>query len=82
LSPRTTWTRPSAGDGLLFAWNDATIPKLAQIINDERRFSDMPILADALMDAGCHNDEILSHWRQPGEHVRGCSVVDLILGKS
>jgi hypothetical protein len=42
----------------------------------------MPILADALEDAGCDNADILSHCRQPGAHVRGCWVVDLVLGKS
>ena len=46
-----------------------------------RDFSDMPILADALEDAGCTNRDILDHCRQPGEHVRGCWVVDLVLGK-
>jgi hypothetical protein len=42
----------------------------------------MPILADALQDAGCDNEDILNHCRQPGEHVRGCFVVDLLLGKA
>jgi hypothetical protein len=41
----------------------------------------MPILADALEDAGCDNADILNHCRQPGEHVRGCWVVDLVLGR-
>ena len=39
------------------------------------------ILADALEEAGCHDLDILAHCRQPGEHVRGCWVVDLLLGK-
>jgi hypothetical protein len=42
----------------------------------------MPILADALEDAECDNNDILNHCRLPGEHVRGCWVVDLVLGKS
>jgi hypothetical protein len=42
----------------------------------------LPIFADALEDAGCDNADILNHCRQPGEHVRGCWVVDLVLGKS
>lgn len=62
-------------------WNDGTVPKIAQAIYDERRFEDMPILADALEDAGCDNEEILRHCREPGEHARGCWVVDLLLGK-
>jgi hypothetical protein len=64
------------------AWNGGTILKVAQAIYDDRRFEDMPILADALEEAGCTNEGILSHCRGSGEHVRGCWVVDLILGKS
>jgi hypothetical protein len=63
------------------AWNDSTIPKIAQAIYEERAFDRMPILADALEDAGCDNADILRHCREPGEHVRGCWVVDLLLGK-
>ncbi len=40
-----------------------------------------PILADALDDAGCGSRPILDHCRSPGSHVRGCRVVDLLLGK-
>ena len=40
----------------------------------------MPILADALEEAGCANEEILGHLRGPGPHTRGCWVVDLLLG--
>jgi hypothetical protein len=48
-----------------------------------REFSAMPILADALQDAGCEDDTILGHCRDPQfTHVRGCWVVDLVLGKS
>jgi hypothetical protein len=64
------------------AWNDSTIPKLAQAIYNERAFDRMPILADALEEAGCTNLEILNHCRQPGEHARGCWVIDALLGKS
>jgi thioredoxin-like negative regulator of GroEL len=63
-------------------WNDGLIPKLAHEIAREQRFADLPILADALEEAGCSNADILNHCRQPGEHVRGCWVVDLLLGKS
>jgi hypothetical protein len=49
---------------------------------DSRDFSAMPILADALQDAGCDNTDILSHCRVEGwEHVRGCWVIDLLLGR-
>ena len=62
-------------------WNDGTVQKIAQAIYEERAFERMPILADALEEAGCTETEILNHCRQPGEHVRGRWVVDLCLGK-
>jgi hypothetical protein len=55
--------------------------RVAKAIYQSRAFQDMPILADALEDAGCDNADILAHCRRPGPHVRGCWVVDLILGK-
>ena len=63
------------------AWRTSNVTALAQAIYDERAFDRLPILADALEDAGCDNGDILNHCRQPGEHVRGCWVVDMILGK-
>lgn len=63
------------------SWQTPAVTGLAQSIYDQRRFEDMPLLADALEEAGCTNDEILEHCRGPGEHVRGCWVVDLVLGK-
>ncbi len=60
------------------AWNDGTIPKLARAIHEERAFDRMPILADALEDAGCTNADVLEHCRQPGTHIRGCWVIDLL----
>jgi hypothetical protein len=68
-------------DPCLLAWNGGTILKLARTIYDERGFDRLPILADALEEAGCTNAGILAHCRQPGEHVRGCWMVDLLLGK-
>jgi hypothetical protein len=63
------------------AWRDGTIPKLAQGIHDDRAFGRLPLLADALLDAGCDDEDILSHCRKQGEHVWGCWPVDLLLGK-
>jgi hypothetical protein len=63
-------------------WHDGAAVHLARTIYGERRFQDLPILADALEEAGCTDLDILSHCRQPGEHARGCWVVDLVLGNS
>jgi hypothetical protein len=63
------------------SWLTSTVVALAQQMYDSRDFSAMPILADALQDAGCDNEEILNHCRGEGVHVRGCWLVDLILGK-
>jgi hypothetical protein len=63
------------------AWRTSNVTALAQAIYDDRAFDRLPILADALEDAGCDNADILNHCRQPGEHVRGCWVVDLVLGR-
>jgi hypothetical protein len=57
------------------------VTALAKAIYGERAFDRLPILADALEEAGCTNAELLGHCRQPGVHVRGCWVVDLVLGK-
>jgi hypothetical protein len=63
-------------------WLTASVLDLARAIYDGRAFEHMPILADALMDAGCGNEDIINHCRGDGPHVRGCWVVDLILGKT
>jgi hypothetical protein len=64
------------------AWNDDTVPKLAQAIYEERAFDRLPVLADALEDAGCTNEDLLVHLRGPGPHLRDCWALDLLLGKS
>lgn len=53
---------------------------LAAAAYEERAFDHLPLLADALMDAGCADDDLLGHCRAAGPHVRGCWVVDLVLG--
>jgi len=60
-------------------WLTSTVKQLAQSIQEESAFERMPILADALEDAGCDNPDVLNHCRSAGEHVRGCWVVDAIL---
>jgi hypothetical protein len=62
-------------------WRTGTAIALARQMYESREFGAMPILADALQDAGCENDDMLSHCRGDGPHVRGCWVVDLVLGK-
>jgi hypothetical protein len=62
-------------------WRTADVIGLATGIYNERAFDRLPILADALQDAECDNEDILNHCRAPGVHVRGCWVVDLVLGK-
>jgi len=62
-------------------WNDGAVRKMAQVIYDDRAFDRLPLMADALEDAGCTDAAILAHCRGGGEHVRGCWVVDLLLGK-
>jgi hypothetical protein len=63
------------------AWLTPTVKALAQVFYNDRRFIDLPILADALEEVGCTNQQILNHCRQPGVHVRGCWVVDSVLAK-
>jgi hypothetical protein len=62
-------------------WKGDTVTHLAHDIYENRTFAGLPILADALEEAGCDNNDILSHCRSGGVHVRGCWVVDLILGR-
>jgi hypothetical protein len=63
------------------SWLTSTVTSLAQAIYDDRAFDRLSILADALEDAGCTNQDILAHCRGGGEHVRGCWVVDLLTGR-
>ena len=68
-------------DLAILGWNDATIPRIAEGIYAERAFARMPILHDALLDAGCADEALLSHCRNPEGHALGCWVLDRILGK-
>jgi hypothetical protein len=62
-------------------WNGGLVGKVAQGIYDERQLGDLPILADALEEAGCNDPALLEHCRRPGGHALGCWAVDLLLGK-
>jgi hypothetical protein len=63
------------------SWLTRTVTSLAVAIYDDRAFDRMPILADALEDAGCTDAGILEHCRRGADHVRGCWVLDLLLAK-
>lgn len=63
------------------AWRTSTAVALAGTIYDGRSFDILPILADALEDAGCEDPEVLAHCRGDGIHTRGCWVVDRVLGR-
>jgi hypothetical protein len=62
-------------------WRTATVGQLADAIYVHEDFAGLPILSDALEEAGCDNMEILAHLRQPGPHIRGCWALDLVLDK-
>jgi ATP-dependent Clp protease ATP-binding subunit ClpA len=64
------------------SWNGGAVARIAQGISEERRWEDLPILADALEEAGCADPEMLSHCRQPGEHGSRCWVLDLLLART
>ena len=74
--------RRAVADPAWLAWNEGAIGHIARTIYEERRFHDLSILADALEEAGCNDPDILAHCRGPGEHTRGCWVLDLLLGRT
>jgi hypothetical protein len=70
------------------AWQTPQVVALAQAAYDQRLLpaghldpARLSVLADALEEAGCANADLLGHLRGPGSHVRGCHVIDLVLGK-
>jgi hypothetical protein len=72
----------------VLAWNDRTILRLAEAIYEDRQMpagtldpGRLGILADALLDAGCNDEDLIQHCRSDGPHARGCWAVDLILGR-
>jgi len=72
---------PAIESGWLVAGGGSVV-RLTRRIYDDRRFEDMPVLADALEEAGCRDEELLGHLRGSGPHARGCFPLDLLLGKA
>jgi hypothetical protein len=70
--------RPVSADPAWLTWNNGFIPGVAESLHETGRFDELPILADALEDAGCEDQDILDHCRSGGPHVRGCWVVNLL----
>ncbi len=62
-------------------WSNGTVRHLARAIYEERRFDDLPVLGDALEEAGCDNQDLLAHCRSGQDHARGCWALDLFLEK-
>jgi hypothetical protein len=73
--------RPAALTPALLAWNDGTIPRLAEMIAANRSYGDLPILGDALEEAGCADERLVAHCRG-GVHVAGCWVLDAARGRA
>lgn len=79
---RCVFGNPFRAAALDPAWLTSDVRALAEGIYADRAFDRMPILADALQDAGCDRDDILAHCRTHSAHGRGCWVCDLLLGKA
>jgi len=71
---------PACVEPAWLAWGDGVAGKMARAIHDARNFKDMPILADALEEAGCGDACLLGHLRDPGSHALGCWALDTVLG--
>jgi hypothetical protein len=72
---------PAAAHQPWLGWQGGLIVALARGIYEERAFARLPILADALEEAGCPDEALLDHCHGPGAHVRGCWLVDWLLDK-
>jgi hypothetical protein len=82
---RDVFVNPSRGpvraERSWLAWNGRTVVKMARAIDKSQEWDRLPVLADALEDAGCTDAEVLGHLRSEGPHVRGCWAIDLLLGR-
>lgn len=59
-------------------WNDGVVGKIARVIEEEGAFNELPILADALEEAGCTDRLLLDHCRHAGNHLPGCWALELL----
>ena len=73
--------RPVVVDPAWLAHADGVVAKVAESNYQRRAFDELPLLADALTDCGCVDEQMLSHCRGPGPHARGCFVVDALTGR-
>ena len=78
---RCTFGNPFRPAAFSSTWRTGSAVSIARQLYESRDFLTLPILADALQDAGCDNDDILDHCRAPGPHDRGCWVGDQLLQK-
>jgi len=82
---RDVFVNPSRGpvraNRAWLAWNGRTVVKLARAVDKSQEWDRLPVLADALEDAGCADADLLGHLRSLGPHVRGCWAIDLLLGR-
>src|SRR5207249_2347833 len=73
--------RPAESNPAWLSWRGGLLRSMARQVYDSGDFRDLPVLADALEDAGCTDPDMLSHCRKGEGHVRGCWALDLLLGK-
>ncbi len=71
---------PLTADALAPLRADSNVTHLARAIAESRDFSSLPVLADALEEAGCTDARLLAHCRHPGDHGIGCWAVNVLLG--
>jgi hypothetical protein len=74
------WAAPAVPDPAWLAWGGGTVLAVARSAYESGRFQDLPVLADALEDAGCDDERLLGHLRQQGPHARDCWALGVILG--
>jgi hypothetical protein len=73
--------RPVSAPAAWRTWRGGTVVRLAEQVYEGRSYGNLPVLADALEEAGCADADLLAHCRSADEHARGCWALDLVLGK-